>query len=153
MNEALQKARKFCGRFSGTGTNHANEQFIGDFELAELLDGKGFQIKFLARSEKNSAVIYHSEVSLLAPNSTGGLSLFNLNTNIPFLTEHTLVASQSSASGSDLTFRFGKLEDQNSFREEIRLEFLNDERVGYHYSWGMPGASFEYRSGVVMGSV
>lgn len=150
MIEQIGELRRFVGHFSGIGTNHENEKFVGQFDLSEIFDGKGFQIKFSANADGNPKSIFHSEFSTIAPSLNGSISLFNFNTNTPFLAEHQLVASNFTAKQREFIFRFGNVENKNSFREEIRLELMNDNRVGYHYSWGMPGGDFSYRSGVVM---
>lgn len=150
MIDLFKEIGKYSGRFSGLGTNHENEKFVGQLELIELFDGKGFQIKFSARADGSPTAIFHSEVSTIAPNLTGGISLFNFNTNTPFLAEHVLISSDTKKENLDFIFRFGDTQNKNSFREEVRLELLSNGRVGYHYSWGMPGGDFAYRSGVIM---
>ncbi len=146
MKTIMETFKKALGFYSGEGINHEKEKFIGSFDLQEILGGRGFQIKFEAKSPTNPAAIYHSEVSTVAPNISNGLSLFNLNTNTPFLAEHTYVESSNS---NHMIFRFGDTPNRNSFREEIHLHLSTNE-IRYEYHWGMPGGEFQYRSGATM---
>lgn len=146
MKPAMESLKKAQGSYSGPGINHEKENFIGRFDLLEILGGRGFQIKFEAKSATNSAMIYHSEVSTIAPNISNGISLFNLNTNMPFLAEHTYVEGSNL---NHMIFRFGDTENRNSFREEIHLH-LGENEIRYEYHWGMPGGDFQYRSGASM---
>ena len=150
MNDVLREIRKYCGHYSGVGINHENQKFLGRFELSEILDGAGLQISFSASAEGDAAMVFHSEVSTIAQSGADGISLFNLNTNTPFMTEHALVAHENRGAHREFIFRFGDVHDSKSFREEVRLDLMRDGRVGYHYSWGMPDGDFAYRSGVVM---
>lgn len=71
--------------------------------------------------------------------------MWNLNSNSPGMTELELRSDENVS----LVFGIGDIEDKNSFREEIKIELLNN-KVGYHYSWGMPGGEYSYRSGLIM---
>lgn len=146
MKNIIESFKKALGSYSGEGINHEKEKFIGNFDLQEILGGRGFQIKFEAKSPTVPATIYHCEVSTVAPNISNGLSLFNLNTNIPFLAEHTYIEGLNP---NHLIFRFGYPASGNSFRQEVHLH-LGENEIRYEYHWGMPGGDFEYRSGASM---
>lgn len=146
MKTIMESLKKAIGSYSGEGINHEKENFIGTFDLQEILGGRGFQIKFEAKSLTNPSAIYHSEVSTVAPNISNGISLFNLNTNTPFLAEHTYVEGSNS---NHMIFRFGDTANRNSFREEVHIH-LGENDVRYEYHWGMPGGEFQYRSGASM---
>ncbi len=146
MNTILNTLKNATGSYSGEGINHEKEKFIGSFDLQEILGGRAFQIKFEAKSATNPSAVFHSEVSTLAPNISNGVSLFNLNTNTPFLAEHVYIE------GSDpnhMVFRFGDRGNKNSFREEVHIR-LGGNEIRYEYHWGMPGGDFQYRSGASM---
>jgi hypothetical protein len=147
-NKNLEKLKKFVGLYQGQGTNHEGNPFVGHFELSEILQGSGLQIKFEAKSIDSKA-IFHSEVSTLAPTPSGVLALFNLNSNTPFMCEHPLVAEDSDDHRLSLKFRFGKIEDHSSFREEINLNAIH-KTITYQYSWGLPGGPFSERSKVTL---
>jgi len=146
MKAAIDALKKAIGTYRGEGINHENENFIGTFRLQEVLAGRGFQIFFEAVATNNPSISFHAEHSTIAFNSQNGLSLFNLNTNIPFMAVHQLVEGPNPY---ELIFRFGDIGNQNSFREEVRLN-LNGENVRYEYHWGLPGGEFAYRSGATM---
>lgn len=146
MNSILKSLKRALGSYRGEGVNHEGEKFIGKFTLEEILGGAGLQILFEAVSAQNSSLKFHSEQSVIAPNVASGLSLFNLNTNTPFLAEHRYV---DESTDGRMIFRFGDLSNQNSFREEIHLT-LSDRTVRYEYHCGMPGGDFAYRSGATM---
>lgn len=146
MNLVLKSLKQAVGSYRGEGVNHEGQKFLGTFTLQEILGGVGFQILFDAVSAKNPSTKFHSEHSVVAPNVANGLSLFNLNTNTPFLAEHRYVEELTDGR---MIFRFGDLSIQSSFREEIHLT-LSDSTVRYEYYWGMPGGDFAYRSGATM---
>lgn len=149
MNSALLALREMVGSYQGEGINHENEKFRGTFSLVEILNGAGFQIQFEARSLLNSSIVFHSEFSTVATNAAGGVSLFNLNTNVPFLAEHVLVQETAKSNDKNFIFRFGDVSNPNSFREEIHLK-MNSTSIRYDYHWGMPHGEFSFRSGVSM---
>lgn len=148
MSDIFNALAHAVGTYQGEGTNHEGEAFIGDFCLAPLLSGRGFQIHFSAKGARNPSLIFHEESSVIAANANGGISLYNLNSNIPFLCEHVLVSEPGNATNGSLAFRYGQIDNRNSFREEIRLDLGANGSIGYHYSWGMPGGEFTYRSGL-----
>lgn len=151
MKNSLGTLKDYVGYYRGQGLNHEGERFDGIFELIEISRGSGFQIKFQARSI-DTQTVFHSEVSTLSPTPSGEYSLFNLNSNTPFMCEHKLVTNEIKDNRFQLKFRFGNLEDQNSFREEIFLEAF-DKTIRYQYSWGLPGGDFSERSKVILSIV
>jgi hypothetical protein len=92
------------------------------------------------------AIVFHSEVSTIAPNISNGLSMFNLNTNTPFLAEHVFVENSNL---NQIVFRFGDIANQKSFREEVHI-LLSENEIRYEYHWGMPDGDFQFRSGASM---
>lgn len=150
MKSLLEKIQKLDGFYEGTGLNHEKEEFKGILELSNILDGVGVQIRFKAHAIKNPDKVFHSEISTIAPNPKGSLSLFNLNTNTPFLAEHVLVAEENGSHELKLIFRFGELNNDRNFREEVRIDIFHNGSLGYHYSWGLPGGPFLYRSGLTL---
>ncbi len=149
MNPKMSLLREAVGKYQGDGINHESQKFVGTFDLQTLLGDAGFQIQFEARSESDPSLLFHSEISTVASNARGGICLFNLNTNMPFLAEHELVEEKSNPEEKHLIFRFGNVADRSSFREEIHLKLFADA-IRYEYHWGMPGGDFAYRSGALM---
>lgn len=150
--KTLEFLKNFQGTYQGESVNHEGQPFHGLFQLTPLIHGKGYQIQFTATSLDSQKKLFHDEVSILAPGIQGGFSLFNLNSNIPFLCEHRLVSTDQTAQSTLIKFRFGNIEDKISFREEILLELTADS-ARYEYSWGLPGGDFAPRSGVRMKKV
>lgn len=146
MKSPLDDLKKFIGFYRGQGINHEGEKFDGIFELTEIAEGTGYQIKFQAKSldEKKT---FHTEVSILSATKAGGVSLFNLNSNTPFMCEHKMVAHEIKDNTLQFKFRFGNIEDKHSFREEIYIE-AKDHEIFYQYSWGLPEGVFADRSKV-----
>lgn len=148
MSDFLKILKEYLGCYQGQGINHEGEKFDGIFELTEVAQGAGYQIKFQAKS-LDLKTVFHSEVSTLSATMNGGFSLFNLNSNTPFMCEHKLVTNEIKDACLQLKFRFGNIEDNNSFREEISLEATN-KTISYGYSWGLPGGNFAERSKVTL---
>jgi hypothetical protein len=149
MSSVMNALRQAAGSYRGEGVNHEGEKFFGTFVMNELLGGIGLEIKFEANSLTNSSVKFHAEHSIVAPNAANGVSLFNLNTNMPFLAEHR--CSEESSKGQ-IIFRYGDPANRSSFREEVHLIIMASS-IRYEYHWGMPGGDFAYRSGATMANI
>lgn len=149
MKEILETLKKACGVYLGDGINHEGQAFTGRLSLEPLLAGRGFQIHFSATGK--DGMLYHQEVSTIAPALTEKLTLWNFNTNIPGLVPHELRSAIAKSSAvSSLVFGFNSPEDQKAFREEVVLDIWDSNSISYTYSWGMPGGEFRERSGVRM---
>ncbi len=58
MKTLLFEIKKYTGHYSGIGINHEKEKFIGKFELVDLLNGKGFQLKFIASDTTLGTILF-----------------------------------------------------------------------------------------------
>jgi len=45
---------------------------------------------------------------------------------------------------------YGDFTKEDTFRERVCLDLFEDDKVGYHYYWGVPRGAFQYRSGLTM---
>lgn len=148
-NNLISKLKEHSGFYSGHGINHEGQPFTGTFAISEIVGGVGISIAFKAVGEEGT--IYHEEFSTVAPDLTGKIGLYNLNSNMPGLVHHILLHCEVNNSGDyKAIFSFGQRSDTQSFREEITLEIIDRDSVGYRYAWGMPGGEFADRSGVIM---
>lgn len=147
MNLSAQLS-KVTGKFRGTGTNHSKENFVGTFELNEVVQGKGFRLKFVAAG--SDGTVFHEEESMIAPSLEEKWTLWNLNSNMPGLVAHELKTAEQVNEGIRLEFAFGSVANRDSFREVISLTLRTDGTIHYLYSWGIPGGDFAERSGVTM---
>jgi hypothetical protein len=132
----------------GMGINHEGEEFRGSIRLIPVVSGKGLRIEFKATSKNNE--IFHEESSMLGPGLDGKPCLFVMSNNHPSVVPHLLKREENSKLGHSFVFGFGDVADSNSFREEIVLSVGADNSIEYTYYWGMPGGSFERRSGLKM---
>ena len=130
------------GKYRGTGVNHDNEDFVGSLEVIKVLDGKGVEILFTARG--NDGSYFHQEKTIISTDFDGNVKMWNLNSNSPGM---ALLELRSTDNG--FVFGLGQKEDMNSFREEVKIELAKDS-FAYHYSWGLPGGEYKYRSGLLM---
>jgi len=147
----ISKLFKLERNCSGTGINHEGEEFRGTIKLVPVACGKGLRIEFSAISKKDE--IFHEESSLLGPRLDGKLCLFVLSNNHPGVLPHILKREDKTEKGHSFVFGFGDVADVNTFREEIVLTICDDSSLEYTYFWGMPGGTFELRSGVKMVAV
>lgn len=149
MTTTLSQLNEMVGIYVGDGINHEGQPFVGRLQIENLLDGRGFHVKFTATGRDGEA--YHREESTIAPSSQGVLTLWNFNTNTPGVVPHELGKSDKR-SGSQLTliFGFGQPSDKSTFREEVTLEIWDGNSLSYTYSWGLPGGEFQERSSVRM---
>ena len=90
--------------------------------------------------------MYHEEKTLITLDENHKHCMWSLNSNAPMMFKFEI----RNQSDTEVTFGLNDPMDKSVFREEIKIEFLKDRRIGYHYSWGMPGGDFQYRSGLKM---
>lgn len=136
------------GEYEGQGINHEGQPFVGRLSLGPVVHDKGISLTFTATGRDGT--VYHQEQSLIALNAAEKLCLWNLNTNVPGLLEHSYRREEKPDGGLSHVFGFGDPEAKNSFREEIGIDLWENGEISYRYLWGMPGGDFEPRSAVRM---
>lgn len=152
MKEVLGLFDQIQGVYKGHGTNHEGQKFESHFSISPILNSQGAYLTFSATGLNGE--VYHAEHSLIGKDFQGNLSLFVLSNNHPGLTPHNLKKIEESSNGSKkIIFGFGNIEDTNSFREEIVLEVLPEQKIEYRYFWGMPKGDYAERSGALMSKV
>lgn len=148
MQAILATLKTYVGEYQGTGQAHDGQTFEGHFTLSTLPVGHNLSLSFVARGPKGD--IFHQEVSWLAPDLEGSLVLWTQSNNVPSVVPHRFIEHRQEGEVQSLFFRFGEIEQSDQFREEIRLELHPQNRIAYHYSWGLPGGDFCERSGLLM---
>ncbi len=138
----ISQLSELVGTYCGLGLNHEQQEFNGNLSIKSILEGKGIELEFLANGADGTC--FHAEKTIVTTDFSGNVKMWNLNSNSPGMTELELRSTDDG-----VVFGIGELDNGNSFREEVKIELL-PEGVGYHYSWGMPGGDFAYRSGLVM---
>lgn len=134
------------GDYSGHGVNHERQEFDGLLSLQ--FDYPDRSLSLISTATGNGGVVYHSEKSFIGFDVFGALVLFVASNNHPGITPHPFHRVEEGSSGEQkVVFRFGDLQDRNSFREEINFNIFPDQSIEHFYSWGMPGGDFEPRSG------
>jgi len=136
------------GEYEGQGINHEGQPFVGRLSLKPAVQDRGVSITFTATGFDGT--IFHQEQSLISMNMAEKLCLWNLNTNVPGLLEHSYRREENLDAGSSYVFGFGETENRNSFREEIGIDLWNNGEISYRYLWGMPSGDFAPRSSVRM---
>lgn len=133
------------GSFEGHGINHEGENFTGTASLSLTLPGKLLAVQSKAIGEKGQN--FHEEHSWIGRGPGGGLTLFVSSNNHPFVTPHLFERIEEGPGVKNVYFRFGNIEDEGTFREEIRFGIYTDGSLEHQYFWGLPGGKFEPRSG------
>jgi hypothetical protein len=133
------------GTFAGHGVNHEGEKFAGKLSLKLAMPGK--LLSLLSSATGVSGEVFHEEVSWIGRDMTGTLTLFVSSNNHPGVTPHLFDRIEESPDANKIIFKFGDIQDKNSFREEVTLALHSDGSLAHHYAWGLPGGSFESRSG------
>lgn len=133
------------GDYQGRGVNHEKENFTGKLNLKFEVENKVLLLTSSATGD--SGKIFHNEKSWLGFDITGALNLYVCSNNHPAITPHLFNRIEKASDGTQkIVFRFGNLDDKNSFREEVNLN-IGPGFVEHFYSWGMPGGEFAPRSG------
>ncbi|MCB0390102.1 MAG: hypothetical protein KDD58_02370 [Bdellovibrionales bacterium] len=145
----IEELMSYTGKFEGAGLNHDQEKFTGILVLSSAVNGKGVAINFTAKGDNGE--IFHEEQTLIAPNESHSWSLWTLNNNVPYAYEHHFI-EVPKAEGAKVSFGFAhnNLEDANKFRETIVIDLYESGDIGYRYAWGLPGAEFKERSGLML---
>ena len=91
MANMIAKLANRSGVYEGRGLNHEGQPFTGKLIVSPLLDGRGVAVQF--RATGDDGTLYHEENTTIAPKLSGGLGLFNLNTNMPGLVPHDRASS------------------------------------------------------------
>lgn len=133
------------GRYVGQGINHLGENFRGELEIRQRLDGPLVEIHFRATDADQA---FHEESTWITEDLlAGGLGLWTVSTNTPGVLQHRLHEDTNDGSYSTkAVFRLGTPEDLTRFRQEIMLCLRHDGGVEYAYSWGVPHEAFGSRS-------
>ena len=149
MNRLITALLSYQGRYCGTGINHDNQEFIGEFHLKPAIKGKGVELEFVAKGKDGT--IYHEEKTFIAPNELETISLWTLNNNVPYLYEHKISEARTSEGATDtFVFKHNDPNNSNQFRETISIDLWPNGDLSYRYAWGLPGGDFEDRSGLRM---
>lgn len=148
MKNVASDLNSRAGEYEGRGVNHEGQPFKGRLSLRPIVENKGVSLAFTAIGLEGA--VYHHEQSLISMNIAEKLCLWNLNTNIPGLLEHTYRREEPLNEGISHVFGFGDPADKNSFREEIGIDLWKNGEISYRYLWGMPGGEFAPRSSVRM---
>ncbi len=137
------------GSYSGSGVNHEGQSFSGYCILNSVMPQKLISVRSEAKGQKGE--IFHEEVSWIGRDLAGNLTLFVTSTNHPGITPHVFNRLEESQEGiKRIVFRFGNLDDVNSFREEVTFAIESDGSLQHQYAWGLPGGEFRPRSGSKM---
>ena len=137
-----------AGSYSGEGVNHEGEPFKAEFNLKMIAGGHGGQISFRAR---HGELTFHEERTWIAQDLLHETpALWTISTNTPGVLRLELRTDDCPAHNSEIeramSFALGDPTRLETFREEIRLEFMRDGAIRYEYSWGVPGEIFGSRS-------
>jgi hypothetical protein len=134
------------GEYSGQGVNHEKLNYKNQFSLKQDFEGKSLSLSSTATGEQGQ--LFHSERSFIGFDITGSLVLYVISNNHPTITPHIFNRIEIGLDGEKkIIFRFGNIEDKNSFREEVSITIFKDNSIEHFYSWGLPGGNFEPRSG------
>jgi hypothetical protein len=134
-----------AGDYSGEGVNYEGEPFRAELTLRAVAGGCAAEIAF---SAWDGDAAFHEERSWVARDWTHDrLCLWTISNNAPGVLRLSL-REDGASEGAEraLAFAFGEAAQVESFREEIRLEFLRDGSLCYIYSWGLPGQELGPRS-------
>jgi hypothetical protein len=147
MIDALRFLSDYAGKYKGRGINHEGEAFVGEFELAQMPDLKGMNLRFKAVSE--SGEVFHKEETTIAQDPSGKATLWSLCSNHPGMLQLNFRRYETAADDCrTLVFGLGDLGSQHDYRQEVSIDLFRDGSLGYRFAWGFPGGEFSPRSGV-----
>ncbi len=151
----LTRLAEASGNYRGEGINHAEEKFVGEFELRSKLDNLLIEIRFRAaedESKPDSVGAFHQERTWITEDLlAGGIAMWTVSSNTPGVLQLKLIEDTSDGSyATRVVFRLGEPADTTRFREEISLSIRHDKSIEYVYSWGVPHEKFGVKSRVLL---
>lgn len=134
--------------FSGTGTNHEGEDFVGRLEMQPLVNASALMLHYTAT--RNDGKHLHKEATLLAAGPDGALYLWPVMEELPFVVPHRAIPNAGAPQVEDgllvVIFASGPRDKVSTFREEITIALKPNGDLRIAHSWGMPGGAFAPRS-------
>ncbi len=135
-------------QFSGHGTNHEGEDFVGRLEIQPLVNASALMLHYTAT--RNDGKHLHEEATLLAAGPDGELCLWPVMEELPFVLPHRAIHTAGETEVEDgvlgVVFASGPRDLVSTFREEITIALKRDGELRIAHSWGMPGGVFSHRS-------
>lgn len=148
-NDLLEALCARIGSFTGEGTNHEGERFIGRLEIESLPGGYALLIRYLAT--RDDGLHLHREATLLGRLADTSLCLWPVMEELPFVAPHPLLHSTVRADDTRVAvFASGAREATAVFREEITIEISALGVLTYSHAWGLPAGTFAARSRCVL---
>lgn len=143
---AWELLSKMTGAYKGRGMNHEKQPFTGEFTLQEAIPGKLLTLTSSATGDEGE--VYHAEHAWIGADLFGTLNLYVASNNHPGVTVHGFHRLEEGPEGDRaVVFRFGDPAKADSFREEVVFTIHADGSLTHFYFWGLPGGTFEPRSG------
>lgn len=132
--------------FSGHGTNHEGEPFVGQLELQPLVNASALMLHYTATRTDGKHL--HQEATLLAAAPDGALCLWPVMEELPFVIPHRAIDSSLDEEDGTLAvvFASGPRDTEHTFREEITIALKPGGELRIAHSWGIPGGAFAERS-------
>jgi hypothetical protein len=135
--------------FTGHGTNHEGEAFVGRMEIQALIGSSALMLHYSATGMDGKHL--HGEATLLGNSQDGKLCLWPVMEELPLVLPHPEVSRSISKDGElAVVFASGPHEMREIFREEITIQLHANGELTYAHSWGMPGGEFQARSSCVL---
>lgn len=137
------------GNYFGMGLNHQGQKYEGHCCLKREIPTK--LIAVTSQAKGINGEVFHNEISWIGRDISGALTLYVNSNNHPGITPHVFDRVDEGQDGSrKVVFRFGKLSDKHTFREEVTFGIHTNYNIEHTYAWGLPGGSFETRSSARM---
>lgn len=139
--------------FSGNGTNHEGENFIGRLDMQPLVNASALMLHYTATRTDGKQL--HTEATLLAAAADGALCLWPVMAELPVVLPHRAIDSSHDEEDGTLAvvFASGPRDMAHTFREEITIALKPGGELRITHSWGMPGGVFAERSSCTLRAV
>lgn len=145
--------------YVGRGTDSEGKMFAAELQLSDGAGGRNLRYRYRAVAWEGNEVM-HDEDGLLGIGLDGTLTLFAASSHYRHMFPRVLRRvealdgqSPGVVAGRRLVFGYHAPEQRDTFRDEIGLAILENDKFGYAFSWGLPGGELALRAEVVMQSV
>jgi hypothetical protein len=137
------------GKYAGEGLNDRHQKFTGELVLTPVVNNYGINIAYRSFAEDGTGI--SEEHTLIALDAENKLTMWTLNSNFNTTVIFDFRFHKRIRNSKDIiVFGFGAAEEESLTREEISIEFYDNDDLTYTYFWGMPNGEFMKHSTATM---
>jgi hypothetical protein len=140
MSDSIAFLIELMGLWEGEGVNHEGQAYRGRMVVEPPMNQAAMLVRFVATGLDGAA--YHREVLMAGLTAEGEEVAFSISNNLPGIVRFEM----ARPAPNHVVFTFGRLENNDSFREVITIRRDADGGIFHGFAWAMPGEAMQERS-------